>query len=223
MRNRYKRGNKRFANGEENPRRNEFLSILNKIFPGLFKGVNRVRRYWESYARSLKTPIHYDYDDSSRIAYVYIEPPASKPSLYVLYVSLQKWYLTPVKVMPKIRKVRKYHRKYSVPNQDSYIAIVAYRATRNASKVASADGVPIRSPDAVAKDVREHWRNRYRSLIASIKGRRIFGELVFFVAMLQEITRELWGETIEIFPDITVLERYAESGFIVPRDVGPPW
>jgi len=209
--------NKRYAALYE-----KWLQIVNRLTLGVIKAVNRVKPYWQAYSRSAKTPIHFIADFSSRIVILFVELPRSKPVMYCWYVSVQEWYLTPKKIEPKIRKALKYFRKYSVPDQDSYVAIVAKRATRPASRKAASEGVPVRSPDAAVNDMRKYFGKRYDQIVAAVRGKRIFRELVFLVAMLQEIVRELAGAVIEVFTDLTLLLRYAEEGFTVPAGLGPP-
>jgi len=222
MRDRRKWANKRFANDEEDPRYNWFLSVINSIFPYILGGVRAVKPYWESYSRSVKTPIHYVIDFSSRFFGLLIELPCSKPVFYGVYISTQSWYLTPKKVLPKIRKLRRNIRRLIVPNCDSYYAIIARRVTEPAKTVASGNGIPIRTPEAFARDVKDYFVKRYSSVVASLRGKRIFGEYIFFVAILQEIAKRFLGKVREMFSDITMLERYAETSFSVPTDLGPP-
>jgi len=222
MRNRYKRDNKRFANNEEDPRYNWFLSVINSIFPYILGGVRAVKPYWESFTRSIKSPIHYVIDYHSKFFGLLVELPCSKPVFYGVYISTQSWYLTPKKILPKIRKLRKNIRRLIVPNCDSYIAIVARRFTEPARIVASCNGIPMRTPEAFARDVRRYFAMRYSSIVVALRGKRIFGEMVFLVAMLQEITKRFFGRVTEVFPDLTMLERYAETGFVIPTDLGPP-
>jgi len=203
-------------------RKDYFLSIVNKLALGLLRSCIRVKRYWESYSRSLKTPIHIDYDFSSRTTAIFIDLPRSRPVLYIFYISTQEWYLTPSKTLPKVRKTMKLYKKYSVPNQDSFIAIVAKRSTSGSRAVASSSGVAVISPDRALEVLRRYFAKRYSSLLETLKGRRIYGEMVFLVAMLQEISKQ-YGEDIKpVIEDLSYLERYAEQGFIVPRDIGPP-
>jgi len=200
----------------------KWLEILNMLTLGLLRAVRRVRRQWESYSRSAKTPIHFIADFSSRSVVLFIELPRSRPILYCWYISLQEWYLTPMKIMPKIRKVRKTYRKYSVPNQDSFLAIIVKRVTGNANRVASSNGVPVLSPERAAEIMKLYFAKRYDQLVDSLRGKRIFGEMVFLVAMLQEIAREIMGKIREVFKDLSMLTRYAETGFVVQMDTGPP-
>jgi len=213
--------NKLYANGE-NPRKNWFLSVVNLVFPHILGGLRSVRRYWEHYSRSVKSPVHYVVDFSSRFFGLLIELPCSRPVFYGVYISTQSWYLTPKKVLPKIRKLRRNIRRLIVPNCDSYYAIIARRATENARRVASCNGIPIRSPESFANDVKRYFLERYSSIVLALRGKRIYGEMVFLVAILQEIARRFLGMVKEVFTDLTLLDRYAEVGFSIPTDLGPP-
>lgn len=203
-------------------RRDYFLSVVNRVALGLLRSCNRFRRAWEKYSRSLKTPIHIEYSYSSRTVAVFIDLPRSRPILYIFYVSTQDWYLTPVKVLPKIRKTRKLYRKYSVPNQDSFIAVLAKRSTSGARAVASSSGVAVISPERAVEILRKYFAKRYSSLIEALRGKRIYGEMVLLVAILQEITRQ-YGEDIEpIIRDTDYIHRYMENGVSIPMEIGPP-
>jgi len=198
-----------------------WLSVLNMLMLGVLRAVNRVKRSWESYSRSLKSPIHFSADYSSRTAWLFIELPRSRPIFYSWYISTQEWYLTPSKILPKIRKLRKIYRKYSVPNQDGFMAIIAKRSTSGARAAASAVGIPVLGPDRAVEIMKIYFAKRYDQLVDSLRGKRIYGELVFLVAMLQEIAREFMERVREVL-NLDYLERYAETGFTVPRDIGPP-
>jgi len=201
--------------------RDKWLKMFNRLTLGAARASNRVRRSWESYSRSVKTPIHIFGDPESRIGGMVIDLPRSKPIVYIWYISVQEWYLVPSKVLPKARKLRKVYRRYSVPSQDCYIAIVVERSTSGARRVASSVGIPIKTPDGVFSDMRKLFSKRFMGIIDSVRGKRIFGEFVFLVAMLQELAKEYVGDMGEILP-LQYLERIAETGFTVPRDVGPP-
>jgi len=187
------------------------------------KACSVIRRYYESCRRSQYTPLHINYDWSSRISIMFIDLPRSRPVLYIFYVSVQDWYLTPSKVLPKIRKALKVYRKCSVPNQDAFLAIVAKRATGGARRLAASAGVPIMSVDAAKEAIKNYFRKRYVSLIDSLRGKRIFGELVFLAAMLQQLALEYGATDIPIlFRDPYEAVIAFERGLIIPRDIGPP-
>jgi len=197
--------------------------ILNEIFYGILSIMIRARGYYEGYKRNRYTPIHIIVQDpSSRMFVAEIDLPATRlPIRIILYISTQDWYMTPSKIEPKINKVHRYRRKYSESPADTYIAIVSKRATSGAEKLSNRSGVPHRTPKKVRKDMAKYFSKRFNGLLASLRGRRVFGELVYLIYILQELARYYGYEVPEVIGDPIELQRYAEQGFILP-ETGPP-
>jgi len=202
--------------------RSDFLNFVHEIRLPLYRTSRRVRSVYEAFKRRETTIFHLLHEDfSSRIFAIFIDLPASKPLLYVFYYSTQKWYITPSKVIPKVKKVLKYRRKYSGVQTDAYVAIVAKRYTSGAETLSKQLGVPVRRPDQVKDDLKKGFMSRYVGLINKLRGRRIFGELAFLMYWLQEALKELGARVKEAIQDDIHAIRVAEEGMEIPVSFEP--
>jgi len=214
--------------GEEgfNPKlvnlRDDFLSFVNSLKLPLVRVSKRVEKDLESFKRRDCSVFHLLHEDfSSRVFAIFIDLPASKPLLYIFYYSTQKWYITPSKVLPKVKKVLKFRRKYSGIQTDAYVAIVAKRYTSGAETLSKQLGVPVRRPDQVRDDLKKGFMSRYVGLINKLRGRRIFGELAFLMYWLQEALKELGARVKGAIQDDIHVIRVAEEGMEIPVSFEP--
>jgi len=206
--------------------RSDFLDFVQEIKLPLSRASRRVKSGYEAFKRREVTIFHLLHEDfSSRIFAIFIDLPASKPLLYIFYYSTQKWYLTPSKVLPKVRKILKYRRKYSGVQTDAYVAIVAKRYTSGAETLSKQLGVPVRRPDQAREDLKKGFTSRYVGLINKLRGKRVFGELAFLMYWLQEALKELGARVRGAIQDDIHVIRVAEEGMEIPvsfEPVGPP-
>jgi len=198
-----------------------FLAMCNELKLPLFRAVKRVGRYYSAYKKYEWSGIHVLVDDfSSRMLVFDIDVPWDVKGIrYILYMSTQKWYITPSKVEPKIRKVKKYYERYKY-GANVYRAIIAERWTSGAEELARSSGVPLRKFKHVKKDMVKYFSKRLSGLLASLRGKRLYGEMVFLVWLLQEILKELGALDVEpLFKDVTDVVRAVENGVDVPSDI----
>ena len=202
-----------------------FFRLSNELKLPLFRAFKRVGRAYEGYRRSRFSPIHVLHDDfSSRMVVIEFDLPNDRvPIRYVLYVSTQSWYLTPSKLEPKIRKVLKYSRRYS-SQANTYRAVICMRYTKGAARLGSKYGVFPRTPKQLRRDMIKYFKEeRYLGLLASLRGKRLFGELAFLAWLLQEVLKELGVTDIPtLFKDEIDALRAAETGIEIPQNLGPP-
>ena len=201
-----------------------FTALARELRIPLIRPAKRVSKYYSAYKKYDYTGVHVLHDDfSSRMLVFEIDIPTDKKSVrYVLYISTQDWYITPSKVLPKIRKVRKYWLKYYF-GAHVYKAIIAKRWTKGAQKLCEDSGIPLRKFKHVKHDIVKFFRNKYVGLLNSLRGKRLFGELVFKVWLLQEIAKELGITDVPIiFNDTYEVMKAVEQGIDIPQDLGPP-
>jgi len=200
-----------------------FLAFARELKVPIIKGVKKVRSTYSGFKKFEVRGIKILHDDfSSRMLVFDIDLPGQRKGVrYILYISTQDWYLTPSKVAPKIRKVRKYWLKYYF-NADIYKAIIAKRWTKGARDLADGAKIPLRKFKHVKQDMIKYFRRRYLGFINSMKGKRLYGELVFFAWLLQEILKEFGVTDIPIlFNDVYDVLKAVESGIEI-QDLGPP-
>ncbi len=203
---------------------NRYHEITGEVALPLLRASKRFQKPYEAYRRSRYTPVHVlESDPASRMYVLEIDLPTVRvPVRYIFYISTQDWYLAPCKVPPKARKVLKKYRSMGY-QADTYMAIIAKRYTRGAKKLAARLGVPLRSPREARRDMARYFgEKRLNGLLAALRGRRIYGELVFLAYALQELARELGFSVPELAADPLSLQRLAEEGMVVPQEGLPP-
>ena len=201
-----------------------FTALARELRIPLIRPAKRVSRYYSAYKKYDYTGVHVLHDDfSSRMLVFEIDVPTDRKGVrYILYISTQDWYMTPSKLAPKIRKVRKYWMKYYFGAR-VYKAVICKRWTKGAQKLADASKIPLRKFKHVKQDMINYFRNRYLGLIASLKGKRLYGELVFKAWLLQEILKEFGVTDVPfLFNNIYEVEKAVEQGIEVTHDLGPP-
>jgi len=199
------------------------LSVFNLIGRPIIRALNRYKVIHSRISKRPGSPIEVRDDIYEGVYAISIKEPTGRQAVWVLYISVQEWYLTPSKVPSKARKVLAALRYLSTPDTYAYVAIVAKRATSGAHRTASRLGVPIRTANHVIKDIKKYLLKRYTQLIAILRGRRIFGELAALLYLLQEALKELIGAGIPtVFNDPFDVIACYDRGCTVPEGLGPP-
>jgi len=199
------------------------LSVFNLIGRPIIRAVNRYRGIHSRISKRVDPPIEVRDDIYEGVYAVLIKEPTGRQTVWVLYISVQEWYLTPSKIPSKARKVLVALRQLSTPDTYAYVAIIAKRATSGAHRTASRLGVPIRTANQVINDIKKYLLKRYTQLLSALKGKKIFGELAALLYLLQEVLKEFVGAgTPTVFNDPFDVIACYDRGCTVPEGLGPP-
>jgi len=203
--------------------RDKRLSIFNVFGRPLIRATNRYKEIHNHISKRPDSPIEVRDDIYEGVFAVSIKEPTGRRAVWVFYVSVQEWYLTPNKIPSKVRKVLVALRQLSTPDTYAYVAIVAKRATSGAHRLASSMGVPIRTLNQVIRDIKKFLLKRYTQLIAALRGKRVYGELAALLYLLQEVLKEFLGVGVPtVFNDPFDAIICYERGCTVPSGLDPP-
>jgi len=203
--------------------RDRRLEVFNLLFLPLIRSVRGYREAYRRVSRRLDSPVEVVDDIYEGVFAVVIKEPGGRRAAWVLYVSVQEWYITPSKVPAKARKVLEAVRRVSVPGQYTYVALVCRRATSGAVRLATRLGVPIRTAGQVRSDIRKYVVKRFSQLLSALRGRRVYGDLAVLLYLLQEAAKELVGQGVPtLFKDPLDAILCYDRGCTVPSDIGPP-
>jgi len=201
--------------------RDKRLELFGPILRRFLSAAKRYREVHQKLSKRLESPVAVRDDIYEGVFAIAIKEPTGRQALWAFYASAQEWYITPSKVPSKARKALKAYQLMSVPNQYAYIAILAKRSTEGARRLAARLGTPIRTYTQAENDIKEYVRKRYTNLLASLRGKRIYGELAALLYLLQELAKEWAGSEIQaVFSDPLEAYRYVEEGLAL--GVGPP-
>jgi len=203
--------------------RDKRLSVFNSFGTGFLRALNRYREVHRKISKRPDSPIEIIDDVYEGVFAIVIKEPNGRRASWVLYISVQEWYLTPSKIRPKARKVNETLRSISVPDQYTYTAIIAKRATTGARRLAVEMGTPIRTLNQVTNDIKKYVVKRYTQLLSALKGKRVYGELSALLFLLQEVAKEFAGSGIPIiFNDPFDAIICYERGCTVQVGLDPP-
>jgi len=203
--------------------RDRRLELVGPILRAFLRASKRLRNLQSYLAKRPSSPVEVRDDIYEGVFAVAFRIPGSGQMLYVFYASAQEWYLTPCKVPPKARKVLEARRLMSEPRQDSFVAILVKRSTSGARRLGARLGVPVITYRQAEEAIKRYVAKRYTQLLASVRGRRIFGELAALLYALQAVAEEIVGEGIpKAFNDEIDAIRCVERGCTAKEGLGPP-
>ncbi len=170
-------------------------NTLNAVKMPFLKAARRIRRVSEMYYRMRRTPIRFNESNDKRVSTILLETPASpkNAAAWTFYMSGQtSCPIYPAQLPAKFRRIKKEINRFPFCNRA--IIFIAPKFTCGAREMLRKAGILAftKASEALAFIAR-YFKARYSSLLASLKGKRLFGPLALLVYILQELLRELGG------------------------------
>ena len=209
--------------------------IMNEVFRSVFgKLIRASKKYEETMRAYYKNPhyriVYFDYNFTKRTIQIFIDLPGRrprKPVIYNIYISTQESRkISPAQVTPKIKKLLKLRNKYKgIWSDEATIIYVPAGYTSGARQLIRKYGIIMtKDKNEITQIMAKYWRNRYTQLLAALRGKRLFGELLLLATILREIAKQYQPNLLEYDPLEYYLEQYIDPRILAQQGIEiPAW
>ena len=192
------------------------LETANRLLLPVLRATRRIAVVTRSSIDPLFTPVRVYSSGDKRIHVAVVNLPGSHPLIVAVYASTQRSRPTsPQQLAKRLSRLARFVRRLSGKEYTQADIVYIYMAprglTRGSIRLAARSKVVYASePSEAKRKLAKYLAKRYRRLLASIVGKRVWGSVPLLAYALSLLAREL-GEPLHV-PDPNQVLYWAEKG-----------